>query len=41
MSAVLAAATLATAAGYSPANAAPAPTTAASPTCSLGNGVQQ
>ncbi|HEY2665554.1 MAG TPA: hypothetical protein VGK51_01805 [Actinomycetota bacterium] len=40
MSAVLAAATFATAVGFPPANAQSATTTTASPTCSLGNGVQ-
>jgi len=40
MSAVLAAATFATAVGFPPANAESAATTAATPTCSLGNGVQ-
>ena len=39
-SAVLAAATLATAAGFPAANAVSAPTKAAPPTCSLGNGAQ-
>src|SRR5260370_16014009 len=40
ISAVLAAATFATAVGFPPANAGSAATTAASPACSLGNGVQ-